>query len=636
MSGSVMNIGLTALNAAQAGLVTTGHNISNAATTGYHRQQVDASPQLPQLSGGGFFGRGVSVDNVRRAYSEVLDRQMQLAQTQVSFYDTYQSQVNQINNLVADPASGLSPAMQEFFRALQDVAASPGTTTSRQALISQAGALVSRFNALDQRLTELRSGVNAEITGTVDSINTIASQIATLNGKIAGLSGNGPVQPNDLLDQRDNLVMELNKQVSARVIRQNDGAYNVTIGTGQSLVVGETALRLAAVANVDDPRRLDVGYVFTGAPVPFDGRSLTGGSLGALLQFRGETLDPAQNALGRIAIGLGQMFNDQHRLGQDLDGVAGGNFFEVPAVSVTPRNGTSATVGATIADVSALTTSDYRLAFDGTDFSVTRLSDGVVSGPFATLPQTVDGVTLALGGGVPAAGNAWLIQPTRFGARDLALAVNDPSRVAVAAPVRSAAALSNLGSATIDALAVDASTQPPINPALGNTVTITFNSPPTSFDVVDGTASTTLASNVAFAPGMTIGFNGWSARLAGRPEAGDTLVVQANTGGRTDNRNALLLAALQTTAGLDGGASTYQIAYSTMVGRVGAVASEVKVTGGAQAEILKETKAAQQSLSGVNLDEEAANLIRFQQAYQAASKLISVSSRLFDSIPELN
>jgi len=636
MSGSVMNIGLTALNAAQAGLVTTGHNISNAATTGYHRQRVDASPQLPQFSGGGFFGRGVSVDNVRRAYSEVLDRQMQLAQAQVSFYDTYQAQVNPINNLVADPASGLSPAMQEFFRALQDVAASPGTTTSRQALISQAGAMVSRFNALDQRLGELRSGLNTEISGTVGSINTLASQIATLNGKIAGLSGNGPVQPNDLLDQRDNLVMELNKRVSATVIRQNDGSYNVTIGTGQALVVGETALRLAAVANVDDPRRLDVGYVFTGAPVPFDARSLTGGSLGALLQFRSEALDPAQNALGRIAIGLGEMFNAQHRLGQDLDGVAGGDFFQVPAPTVTPRSATTATVDATITDVSALTTSDYRLSYDGASYQVTRLSDNSISGPFATLPQTVDGVALTATGGTPAAGDAWLIQPTRFGARDLALRVNDPSRVAVAAPVRPVAPVSNLGSATLDALAVDAGGPPPVDPALRNTVTITFNSPPTSFNVVDDTASTTLAGNVAFTAGMTISFNGWSARLAGRPEAGDTLVVEANTGARTDNRNALLLAALQSTAGLDGGASTYQVAYSTMVGRIGAVASEVKVTGGAQAEILKETKAAQQSLSGVNLDEEAANLIRFQQAYQAASKLISVSSRLFDSILQMN
>ena len=636
MSGSVMNIGLTALNAAQAGLVTTGHNISNAATAGYHRQRVDTSPQVPQLSGAGFFGRGVAIDNVRRAYSDVLDRQSQLAQTQVSFYDTYAAQVNQINNLVADPASGLSPAMQEFFRAVQDVAASPGTTTSRQALLSESGALVSRFGALDQRLTELRSGVNVELSGTVDGINTIARQIATLNGQIARIAGPGQAQPNDLLDQRDSLVMDLNKLVSAQVIRQNDGGYNITIGTGQALVVGEAVLQLAAVANTDDPRRLDVGYQFTGAPVPIDSRSLTGGSLGALLQFRSESLDPAQNALGRIAIGLGEMFNAQHRLGQDLNGAAGGNFFTVPSPAVTAASGTTATIGASITNVSALTLSDYRVSYSGTAYTVTRLTDNVASGPFATLPQTIDGLTLAAGTGTPAAGNSWLVQPTRFGARDLGLAFSDPSLIAAAAPVRAQATVSNLGSATIEAPVVDASSQPPLNAALSNTVTIMFNAPPTTFNVVDNTAATTLASNVTFTAGMTISYNGWSTRLAGRPEATDTLVVQANTGGRTDNRNALLLAGLQSVPRLDGGASTYQTAYSAMVGSIGAIASEVKVTGTALTGILKETRSAQQSLSGVNLDEEAANLIRFQQAYQAASKLISVSSRLFDTILELN
>ena len=636
MSGSVLNIGLTALNAAQAGLVTTGHNISNAGTAGYHRQRIDSSPQAPQFSGGGFFGRGVNVDNVRRAYSDVLDRQGQLAQTQVSFYNTYAAQVNQINNLVADPAAGLSPAMQQFFRAVQDVAASPGTTTSRQALLSGSGALVSRFAALDQRLTDLRSGVNIELSGTIGSINTIASQIGKLNGQIATAAGTSAQQPNDLLDQRDNLVMELNKLVSAQVVRQSDGGYNVTIGTGQALVVGEAALTLAAVPNADDPRRLDVGYQFTGAPVPIDSRSITGGSLGALLQFRSESLDTAQNALGRIAIGLGETFNAQHRLGQDLNGAAGGDFFEVGAPAVTPASGTTATIGASIVDVSALTLSDYRVSFSGTAYTVTRLSDDVSSGPFATLPQTVDGVTLAAGTGTPAAGNSWLVQPTRFGARDLGLAFGDPSLIAAAAPVRGQATVSNLGSATIEAPVVDASSQPPLNAALSNTVTITFNSPPTTFNVVDNTAATTLASNVTFTAGMTISYNGWSTRLAGRPEVSDTLVVQANTGGRTDNRNALLLAGLQSVPGLDGGASTYQTAYSAMVGSVGAIASEVKVTGTALAGILKETKAAQQSLSGVNLEEEAANLIRFQQAYQAAGKLISVSAKLFDSILQMN
>ncbi|MBC7781966.1 MAG: flagellar hook-associated protein FlgK [Proteobacteria bacterium] len=636
MSGSALNIGVTALNAAQAGLVTTGHNISNAATNGYHRQRVDSSPQLPQQTGGGFFGRGVAIDNVRRAYSQVLDRQMQLAQTQASYYDTYSAQIGQINNLVADPTSGLSPALQEFFRSVQDLAASPGTTTSRQALISQTGALVSRFGALDQRLTDLRTGINIELAGTVDSINAIATQIAELNGRIATLQGGSPVAPNDLLDRRDSLVMDLNRLVATQAIRQNDGAYNITIGTGQALVVGETVLQLATVASLDDPRQLDVGYQFTGTPTPIDARSLNGGSLGALLRFRSESLDPAQNALGRVAIALGSNFNAQHRLGQDVNGAAGGDFFRVPAPTVTPRVGTTAAVNATVSNVTTLTTSDYRLGYDGTNYSVTRLSDDTVSGPFATLPQTVDGIAFTLAAGVPVAGNSWLVQPTRFGARDLQVTLSDPALIAAAAPIRGLAPVTNLGTATIGAPTVDATTQPPLNPALRNTVTITFNSPASTFNVVDTTAATTLATNVAYTPGMTVSYNGWSTTLAGQAEAADSLSVQSNTGGRTDNRNALLLAGLQSAPRLDSGSSTYQTAYSSLVGRIGSTAREVDVTGRAQSEILEETKVAQQSLSGVNLDEEAANLIRFQQAYQAASKVISVASRLFDAILEIN
>ncbi len=632
MSGSVLNIGLTALSAAQAGLVVTGHNISNASTAGFHRQRVDSSPQTPQFSGSGFFGRGVSVDNVRRAYSEILDRQVQLAQTQSSFYETYGAQISQINNLVADPTSGLSPALQEFFRAVQDVSASPASTTSRQALLSQTGALVSRFGLLDQRLSDLRSGLNTQIANSVDSINTLASQIASLNGRIATLRSGTSIEPNDLLDRRDNLVMELNKLVSTQVVRQNDGGYNITIGSGQALVVGETALPLAAVPNLDDPRQTEVAYQFPGATAIIDPQNLNGGSLGALLRFRSDSLDVAQNALGRIAVALGQDFNAQHRLGQDVNGAVGGTFFRVPAPTVTPRTGVTAQVSAAVTSTSALTTSDYRLAYDGTNYTITRLSDSTVSGPFATLPQTVDGLAFSLASGTPVGGNSWLVQPTRFGARDLGLSVSDPALVAAAAPVRSAAAITNLGTATIAAPVVDASTQPPLNAALRNTVTITFNSPATTFNVVDTTAATTLATNVAYTPGMTISHNGWSTTIAGTPEAGDTLTVQSNTGGRGDNRNALLLASLQSLSRLDGGTSSYQSAYSAIVGRVGADAREIEVSGRAQRDILGETQKAQQSLVGVNLDEEAANLIRFQQAYQAASKLISVSSKLFDDI----
>jgi len=633
MAGSILNIGLTALNAAQAALVTTGHNISNAGTEGFHRQRVGLAPQTPQSSGAGFMGRGVAVADVARIYSQVLDRQTQVAQSQASYYAAYQMQVSRINDLVADPTSGLTPALQDFFRAAQDLTASPSITTSRQAVLSQAGALLSRFGALDQRFGEVRSGVNAEIASTATEINSIASRIAQLNGRIAQLRTGSAAQPNDLLDQRDRLLMDLNRLVGAQAIRQDDGSFNVTIGTGQALVIGERVSALATAPNAEDPRQLDIGYRLPGGGLsPIAPDLLTGGTLGALLGFRADTLDGVQNAFGRVALALGAAFNAQHRLGQDLNGAAGGDFFQVPAPLVTPGSGVTAMLGVSLVDTDALTTSDYRVAWDGSQYEVTRLSDGAVSGPFAALPQAVDGLSIALTGGTPAAGDTWLVQPTRYAARDLRLAITDTSRIAAAAPVAASAATANTGTAAIGAPVVDAASQPPVNPALRNTVTLTFGGGGTTFDVVDLTAGTTLASNVAYSSGMTVSYNGWSSTLTGAPRAGDVLQVQTNTGGRTDSRNAVLLAGLQTAAVLDGGASTLQTAYSSMVGNIGSTAREIEVTRLAQDAILAETQRTQQSLSGVNLDEEAANLIRYQQAYQAASKVIATASRLFESI----
>ncbi len=632
MAGSILNIGLTALNAAQAALVTTGHNISNAGTEGFHRQRVGLTTQTPQLSGGGFMGRGVAVADVARIYSQVLDRQTQVAQSQASYYTAYQLQVSRVNDLVADPTSGLTPALQDFFRAAQDLTASPSITTSRQAVLSQAGALLSRFGALDQRFGEVRTGVNAEIADTASEINSIATRIAQLNGRIAQLRTDSVSQPNDLLDQRDRLMMDLNRLVGAQAIRQDDGSFNVTIGTGQALVIGERVSALATAANSEDPRQLDIGYRTAGGLAPIDPDMLTGGTLGALLTFRSQTLDGVQNAFGRVALALGTAFNAQHRLGQDLNGVAGGDFFRVPSPVVTPGTGVTAAVAATVVDTGAITTSDYRVAWDGSQYRVTRLSDETVSGPFATLPQTVDGLSIALSAGTPAAGDTWLVQPTRYAARDLRLAITDTSRVAAAAPVAASAATGNTGTIAIAPPSVDAATQPPVNPALRNTVTLTFDAGGTTFDVVDVTAGTTLASNVAYTSGMSVNYNGWTTTLTGAARGGDQLQVQANTGGRNDSRNALLLAGLQTATVLDAGSSTLQTAYSSMVGDIGSTAREIEVTRLAQESILAETQRTQQSLSGVNLDEEAANLIRYQQAYQAASKVISTASRLFESI----
>lgn len=643
MGSSIYGIGVSALSAAQAGLVTTGHNISNVNTSGYHRQQIVQSTNIPQFTGIGFLGQGVHVDTVKRLYDEILDNQVMQAQTQSSQLESYYAQIKQIDNMLADPNAGLSPALQDFFNSVHDVAANPASIPSRQAMLSGGETLVSRFQALDQRLREIRDGVNSEISSSVGVINSYARQIANLNQQIAlAQSASSAQQPaNDLLDQRDQLVAELNKYVRVTTVKQDDGSYNIFIGNGQTLVIGQQSFTLAAVPSPEDPERLEVGVTSGGSTILLGKDSLQGGSLGGVLAFRSETLDPAQNALGRVAIGLAQTFNDQHRLGMDLNGDLGGYFFSVrgptgvpgqyatpyaKVISNTQNNAASGAPTVSLSNVADLTTSDYRLNWDGTNYTLRRLSDNAVMFTGA-LPQTADGMTITAPAPV-SAGDSWLIQPTRDGARDIGVAITDTAKIAAAAPIKTTATPGNTGSGTISAGSVN--TPPPPNANLLQPVTITFNNPPNTF-AVNGVGTGNPAA-VAYTPGANITYNGWTVQISGAPAAGDSFTIDTNVGGVADNRNALLLAGLQTQNTLAGGTTSYQGAYSQLVGFVGNKTREVEVTVKAQANLVSQTQQAQQSMSGVNLDEEAANLMRYQQAYQAAGKMMQIAATLFDTL----
>ncbi|MGH8672014.1 MAG: flagellar hook-associated protein FlgK [Burkholderiales bacterium] len=633
MGNSTLNIGVTGLNVAQLGLLTTGHNIANANTPGFNRQQVVQVSSVPQFTGAGFLGQGVQSDNVRRIFSEFLNTQLLQVQAQHSQLNTYYDQIHQIDSLLADPSSGLSPSLAGFFNGVQDVAANPASIPSRQTLLSSAQILVARFHELNQRFEDLRGGINTQLIGSVTEINSLAQQIADLNTRITlAQSGSGNAVPNDLLDQRDALIAELNAQVRVSVIKPGDGSHSVFIGNGQPLVVGASVFSLSAAPAADDPSRLDVGYISAGATTFVNSSALQGGTLGGLLAFRGEILDSAQNAIGRIAVGLAQNFNDQHRLGQDLNGNLGTNFFSVTSPQVTEKttNTGSAVIAAGISDVSQLTTSDYRLNFDGTNFSLIRLSDSNTS-VFAALPQTIDGFTLTLASGTAAAGDSFLIQPTRTAARDVGVAITLSQKIAAAAPIRTSSTLANTGSGAIGAGSVN--TPPPPNVNLQQPVTITFTSP-TTFDVTGvGTGNPV---GVAYTTGASISFNGWSVKIDGLPAAGDVFSIGPNSGGNSDNRNALLLGALQTRNSLDGASTSYQGAFSQLVSLIGNKSRETEVGAVAQEKLFAQVRQSQQSVSGVNLDEEAANLIRYQQAYQASGKVIQIAAGLFDTLLELN
>lgn len=625
---SYFSIGVSALNTAQLGLSTTAHNISNVNTEGYRRQTTVQATNIPVGTGSGFVGQGVNVDTVKRIYSQFLENQVLQSQTRTSSFNSYLSSIEQLNNVVADPSAGLSPALQEFFQAVNDVANNPQSVPSRQTLLSSANAMVSRFHTLDVRFTEIQDGVNSLISQSVSEINSFAQQISKLNEQIILQSGNFDQPANDLLDQRDQLLLKLNELVRATALPQSNGAINVFIGNGQPLVMDQSAFALTVVASPENPQRFEVAYRSSSNDQILSAGALTGGTLGGVLEFRTETLDQVANAVGRIALALASTFNEQHRLGQDLNGDLGQDFFTLPLPTVTSssNNSGSGELTGTIGDVSLLTTSDYRIEFDGTNYLVTDLVSKTTStvAP-AALASAIPGVSLSMSG-TPDAGDVFLVQPTRYAARDLELASTlNTSTIAAAAPISVSAATSNAGSTQITASSVSSVSGLP----LGADITLTYDSALNQFVVAGAVPA---VANITYSSGAEMVVNGIKLTLSGTPTDGDAFTIGNNVNGVADNRNALLLAKLQTLNTMAGDTATYQGAYSQMVSLVGNKTAEIQVTAQAEESLLTHARNSQQALSGVNLDEEAANLLRYQQAYQAAGKMLQVASTLFDTL----
>ncbi|NSL56810.1 flagellar hook-associated protein FlgK [Uliginosibacterium aquaticum] len=640
MSG-LLSISLTGLNASQAALNTTSHNISNANLAGYNRQQVVLESAQPMFSGVGFFGQGTEVSTVKRVYSQFLAGQVLAADTSRAEFETYYNQIKQVDNLLADSTAGLSPALDEFFRGVQQVAADPSSVPSRQSMLSNAEALATRFKAMQARIQEVRDGVETQISQVVGQINTLASKVADLNNKIVSAQSAGPNVPaNDLMDTRDAIVTELNTLIKVTVTGNTDGTINVFIGSGQPLVMNTDVFSLNTAPSATDQNRVAVGVQLpSGGIVPIPENLLSGGELGGLIKYRSESLDEAQNALGRIALSLATTFNAQHQLGQDLQGTMGGNFFG--SLTSTMQNlpnlltsaPSTASLTTSVVDVGGLTTDDYVMSFDGATYTLSRTSDSGVVYSGATLPTNVDGLSIS---GTMAAGDRVLIQPTRFAARDISVAIQDTALIAAGSPVRSVAASTNTGTGSVTQPVAESLTGilAPAAAHIATPITLTFDSALNQFNVSGAVPATIAYDPASNAAGTTVTLTNpnLSFAIAGRPANGDTFTIETNVGGTKDGRNANALYAIASAKDLLGGTATLGYAYSQMVSNVGTQTSEAKVNATAQAGLLEQATAEQQGLSGVNLDEEAANLLRYQQAYQACARCIGIAQSLFDDI----
>lgn len=541
MSGSLLSIGTSGLVAANFGLTTTSHNISNVNTAGYSRQQVIQRAAVASFSGAGFAGNGVDVTNIKRIASDFLTQQAHLATADAARSTTALSYLNNVADLLTNEQTSLGASVDRFFGGLADLAAQPAGATERQAVISYTSSLVDRFKNLDAQLTSTSAEIGKRLQTAATQINSMAGRIARLNDQIALQTGTG-TPPNDLLDQRDALIRELSGQVRISTLTQSDGRVNVFMASGDALVLGGQSTALVVGRDPLDPDRYQLaaqGDATGGVARAIQASIDLGGMVGGLMSVQDE-ISNARNELGRIALAFGDAINKQQALGQDLAGVPGTDLFTLAAPRAFGLAGSTGSITVSYADTSALKASDYRLAYDGAQYTLTRQSDGAAQN-FVALPQTIDGLLIGVGT-APVAGDAFVIQPTREGAAGIGLAFTDPARIAAAA----------LGAAV---------------------------------------------------------------------------------GATGDNTNLLEMAKLASAAFIDG--ASIGDANATLMGRIGNAASAMEIESSANDRLLEQISAQEQSVSGVNLDEEAANLLRYQQAYQAAAKVIAAGSDMFQTILDI-
>ncbi len=641
----IINSGISALNAFKRQLETTGHNIANVNTEGYSRQVVQLQTRAPQALPQGFIGSGVEVASVRRRYDDFLATRVRDYTSSHAEYDFFLQRANQVDNVIADASAGINDAMQMFFASVNDVADDPTDIAARSVMISRADQLGDRFHSLDGWFEDMRRRLNQDLERQVNEINSFARSLADVNARIrtAGSSTGGV--PNDLLDERDKLIDDLSEFTSVSTVEEADGVKSVFIGTGQALVVGTTYSTMGVTNNPLAVDRKELVVQQAGGGVVTVTEQMTGGSLGGALRFRDEVLDESQNALGRVALGLASFFNAEHQTGMDLDGQLGGDFFNVasPKVVGAPSNAGSITVGH--ADYSELTTHDYRMDFDGASWTMTDLTSGqpvALTGTGSVAdPFLVDGLRIVVNSA--AAGDSYLVQPTRNGASGFDALVANERQIAAAEAVTTGSNPANSGTGLIGpgALTARAGTgtgpSPPVGITLayqaGNQLAITV--PPGAQFVDAGGAP--IGGSVAYVSGETYrvdvpGLGIFDFDMTGAPAVGDSFTLSDNADGIGDNRNARRLADLQTADLMLGGTASFATTYGALVADVGTKTQQASSNAGVQERLLAQAQAAKDEVSGVNLDEEAADLVRFQQAYQAAAQVINVANSLFDTL----
>ncbi|TWS00779.1 flagellar hook-associated protein FlgK [Pseudomonas saxonica] len=667
---SLINIGMSGLNASQGALATVGNNIANANTSGYSRQQIVQGTAASQQVGGVFIGTGTTLADVRRVYNAYLDAQLQTTTSLNGDAQAYLDQIGSVDKLLSDSSTGVSAALSSFFTALQTSAAAPGNTSSRQLLLTSAQTLSNRFNSISSQLNQQNEGINSQLDTLTSLVNQHTATLASLNKQIAQATTAGNT-PNDLLDARNETVRSLNELVGVTV-QEHDNVYDVTLGTGQSLVQGSTSNTISAVPGKVDKSQftIQINYPQSTSDVT---SVISGGKIGGLLRYREDVLAPAMNDLGRTAMVVADAINTQLGQGLDANGEFGSSLFNninsAQAISQrslasSSNNVNSGNLDVSITDSGALTTYDYQVTFSSDNDYTVKRSDGTSMGSFKLDQKpaaVIDGFTMTLNGGDLSKGDTFKVSPTRNGASAIGVQMTDSSQLAFAAPLVASVGSSNTGTGAVSTPSLSAALDIYGGAALGLKQSQIESAMPVriAFDeAVNGTQGyrvlnekgdeigtgtivpgqgnkVTINVPVTNADGTTTQI-AFDTTFSGSPGKGDSFDIKFNKDAKADNTNANLLLDLQTKATVGvtagGGGVSMTGAYTQLVSSVGGKASQAKVDATANTAALSYAKEVRNSVSQVNLDEEASNLVKFQQYYTASSQIIKAAQETFTTL----
>lgn len=619
---SALNIGSRALTANLSALQVIGHNIANANTAGYSRQTVNMQVSGYQQYANGFFGKGVEVGTVMRAHDAYLTREAQSTKSVAAADSVRLARLEQLEAVFPMGEDGLGESLNSMLNAWSDVASSPSNQTARLVVIARADEFAARLRDTAGQLDVIRQSTQLQVKGSVDNVNRLAADLAKVNQRLTEVMGT-PNTPNDLLDQRDQILSELSKHVQISSIPGEGGVVSVFVAGSMPLVLGSQSSQLAVNRNPNDSSQLQIGFVQGGLTTPLPDSAL-GGELGGLMGFLNQDLQQVNNLVGRMALATATMVNEQHHLGLDLQGQPGTDFFVAPAPATGlagANNSGTASTSAVVTDATALMASDYELRFDGTNYTVRRLSDGTDSSPSATVPLSFDGLSFRIDSGAANAGDVFRFKPFDNAARNLQVALSSPDRVAAASPVLVTPAAANSGSLAIESLyAVGPATPgPAYAPA---NITFAANG---SYSIDGGPAQT-------YTPGQPIEHDGWSLTLRGTPTPGDSFAISmaAPQDILQNAGNAVGFQALREAATFEG--VPLGDGYVTIFSDVGTRVQSAQFSAAFSGQVAATAENARANVAGVNLDEEAARMLQYQQSYQAAAKFLQVAQSTFDSL----